>query len=68
MPYVSGDTVEQRVGKVQMLFASLTGAVSLARAVSDPALSDRILRATRDHLIEYLGRKVNSRLTIFLPL
>ena len=56
-PYVCGDTFEQRAEKVQAMFASLTGAVSLARAVSDPALSDRILRATRDHLIEYMGNE-----------
>ena len=55
VPYVSGDTLEQRAEKVHALFTSLIGAVSLARAVSDPVLSDRILRATREHLIECFG-------------
>ncbi|HLK56889.1 MAG TPA: TetR/AcrR family transcriptional regulator [Chthonomonadaceae bacterium] len=53
--YVPGATAEERMEKVLVMFAALSGAVSLARAVSDPALSDRILRATRDHLIEYLS-------------
>jgi hypothetical protein len=53
--YVSGPTRERRTEKVQVMFASLTGAVSLARAVSDPDLSDRILRSTREHLIEYMA-------------
>lgn len=53
--YVSGPSWEQRYAKVEVMFASLTGAISLARAVSDPAMSDRILRSTREHLIDYMA-------------
>ena len=53
--YVSGATREERIEKVEVMFASLIGAVSLARAVSDAAMSDRILRSTREHLIQYMA-------------
>lgn len=55
--YVPGSSWEERFEKVNVMFASLIGAVSLARAVSDPALSDRILASTREHLIEYMARE-----------
>ena len=53
--YIPGETAEQREDKVQVMFASLTGALALARAVSDPKLSDRILATTREHLITFLS-------------
>jgi TetR/AcrR family transcriptional repressor of nem operon len=52
--YVPGETAEQRENKVQVMFASLTGAIALARAVSDPELSDRILATTKEHLIAFV--------------
>lgn len=53
--YVQGKTVEQREEKVLFMFASLTGALALARAVSDAKVSDRILATTKEHLIAFLS-------------
>lgn len=52
--YMPGRTRGQQLEKVSVMFASLVGAVSLARAVSDPALSQTILHSTREHLLRFL--------------
>lgn len=52
--YMPGPTHARKVEKVLVLFASMAGAVSLARAVSDAALSRSILHATRDHLRHFI--------------
>jgi TetR/AcrR family transcriptional regulator, transcriptional repressor for nem operon len=46
----SEKTERQREEKALATVASLVGAVVLARAVSDPKLSDGILRATKNAL------------------
>ena len=52
--YMPGRTRAQKHEKVGVVFASMAGAVSLARTVSDPALSASILRSTRDHLLRFI--------------
>jgi TetR/AcrR family transcriptional repressor of nem operon len=47
--YTPGATPEQRRDAALALTAGMVGAVALARAVDDPAVSDRILLATRRH-------------------
>ena len=49
-----GETKEVRYEKVFMLFSSMVGALSLARAVSDPLLSSTILSSTRNHLLRFV--------------
>ena len=46
----SGMKQRQRDDEALATLASLVGALVLARAVSDPKLSDDILRATRNRL------------------
>lgn len=41
------DSIEQRDSAVCSLLAEMAGAVALARAVSDPTLSDRLLKTSR---------------------
>ena len=36
------------------MFAAMVGAVSLARAVSDPALSQSLLDSTREYLLGFI--------------
>jgi TetR/AcrR family transcriptional regulator, transcriptional repressor for nem operon len=45
--YIPGATPEARRDAALALIAGMAGAVALARAVDDPALSDRLLLATR---------------------
>lgn len=45
--YCPGDTPEARRDAALALTAGMVGAVALARAVDDPALSDRMLLAAR---------------------
>jgi TetR/AcrR family transcriptional repressor of nem operon len=52
--YMPGKTHVQKLEKVNVMFASMVGALSLARAVSDPALSTTILRSTREHLLKFV--------------
>ena len=49
--HIPGTTSSQKQAKVQFMFAAMAGAVSLARATSDPSLSKSILESTRNHLI-----------------
>ncbi|MBC8137490.1 MAG: TetR/AcrR family transcriptional regulator [Fibrella sp.] len=49
--HMLGDTDEQRRASVCFLFASMAGAVSMARAVSDDGLSKTILESAREHLL-----------------
>jgi TetR/AcrR family transcriptional repressor of nem operon len=49
-----GRTRDEKAEKVIAMFSSLVGAVSLARAVSDPELSKAILRSTRDTLLRLI--------------
>jgi len=43
--------------------ATLAGAMILARAVDDPALSEEILEANRDHLVAAFGKRRNGEST-----
>ena len=52
--YMPGETPAHKLDKVSVMFASLVGAVSLARAVSDPVLSNTILGSTREHLLRFV--------------
>ena len=52
--HMPGQTPAHRLEKVTVLFASMVGAMSLARAVSDPALSKTILHSTREHLLRFV--------------
>ena len=45
--YIPSETEEARRDTALVLTAGMVGAVALARAVDDPALSDRLLLATR---------------------
>jgi TetR/AcrR family transcriptional repressor of nem operon len=52
--YMPGRTPAHKLEKVQVLFAAMVGAMSLARAVSDPAFSASLLRSTREHLLQFI--------------
>jgi TetR/AcrR family transcriptional repressor of nem operon len=45
--YAEGDTEEAREDAMYVLVSGVAGALLMSRAVNDPALSDRILRAAR---------------------
>ncbi|BDI29120.1 TetR family transcriptional regulator [Capsulimonas corticalis] len=51
---IPGKTPERRLEKASVVLASMAGAVSLARAVSDPVLSQSILRSTQEHLLRLI--------------
>ena len=53
--HMPGETLSQRRAKVRFLFAAMSGAVSLARAVSDPDMSRAILEDTREYLLIIVG-------------
>ena len=53
--HLPGSTPDQKRANVYALFSAMVGAVSLARAVSDPALSHAILESTRQHLLARFG-------------
>ena len=48
---VAGQKPEQEQQAALAVLAQMVGAVTLARAVADPALSDALLAATRDDLL-----------------
>ena len=52
--HMPGQTHAQKLETVSVLLAAMAGAVALARAVSDPALSGTILRSTRRHLLRFI--------------
>lgn len=53
-----GTTDTEKAEKARFLLVALTGAVSLARAVSDPGLSNAILTSTRAHLSDLVQEKI----------
>ena len=53
--HMPGATAARREEKVLVLFATLCGAVSLARAVSNPAMSARLLAGTKQHLLSFVA-------------
>ena len=53
--YMPGPTPARKAENVNVLFAAMVGAVSLARAVSDPEMSRDILRSTREHLLHFIN-------------
>ena len=53
--YMPGPTPARKAENVSVLFAAMVGAVSLARAVSDPEMSRDILRSTREHLLHFIN-------------
>ena len=55
--YLPGTTHSQKLAKVSFLFSAMAGAVSLARAVSDPSLSKAILESTREQLVNLFGEE-----------
>ena len=52
--YIPGQTAAQKWEKISVMLSSLVGAISLARAVSDPVLSQTILRSTQEQLLRFL--------------
>lgn len=48
-PCLPDDDAEARADRALVLVAGMAGALLLARAVNDPAVSDRILRACREY-------------------
>lgn len=55
MDYTPGATEEARRDAALTLAAGMAGAVALSRAIADPALSDRILLATRRFFTDTLS-------------
>ncbi len=53
--HMPGQTLVQKRAHIYVMFAALVGAVSLARAVSDPTLSKALLDSTREHLLGLIG-------------
>ena len=53
--FMPGPTPVRKAEKVNFLFAAMVGAVSLARAASDPELSRDILRSTRGQLLQFIN-------------
>jgi TetR/AcrR family transcriptional repressor of nem operon len=53
--YVPGETAEERRDAALVLMAGMVGAVALARVADDPALSDRLLLATRRFFTEAMA-------------
>lgn len=51
-PLLPDDEADARTDHALVLVAGMAGGMLLARAVADPALSDRILRACRDYYTE----------------
>jgi TetR/AcrR family transcriptional repressor of nem operon len=60
MEYVPGDTAEARRDAALALASGMAGAVALARAVEDPALSDRLLLAARRFYTDVLAGSAPS--------
>lgn len=54
-PYLPGETEEARRDAALALLAGMAGSVALARAVDDPALSNRLLLATRRFYTDMLA-------------
>lgn len=54
--YMPGTTKRMRIDQGIALFSAMAGAVLLARAISDPDLSDRVLRSARRSLSENFAR------------
>ena len=53
--YAEGDTEEAREDAMYVLMSGAAGALLMSRAVDDPALSDRILRAARRFYLDACG-------------
>ena len=53
--HMPGQTPAQRFEKVCVLFSSMVGAMSLARAVSDPVMSRTLLHTTREQLLRFIA-------------
>jgi TetR/AcrR family transcriptional repressor of nem operon len=51
--YMPGATQDQKTSRAHFLLASLSGAVALARAAGDPAISAEILSSAREELSRY---------------
>ncbi|HEY9802387.1 MAG TPA: TetR/AcrR family transcriptional regulator [Leptolyngbyaceae cyanobacterium] len=49
----------QKRAKVSFMFAAMTGALSLARAVPDPNLSKTILESTREYLLNLVKEEIS---------
>jgi TetR/AcrR family transcriptional repressor of nem operon len=60
MDYVPGDTADARRDAALVLASGMAGAVALARAVEDPALSDRLLLAARRFYTDVLAESAPS--------
>lgn len=54
--YMPGSTEEDRMKNALVLLSCMAGAVAMARAVSDPKLSDEILRDARRGLVKTFSR------------
>jgi len=52
VPFVPGKSVKDRERKAGVLFSGMVGALSMARAVSDPKLRAEILKSSREMYIQ----------------
>jgi TetR/AcrR family transcriptional repressor of nem operon len=52
LEFMPGRTREEKERNFTVLFASMAGAVSMARTMSDPAEKEKVLSSVRDHLLE----------------
>ncbi len=52
-------TYSQKRAKVSFMFAAMAGAVSLARASTDPSLSKTILESTREYLLNLVKEELS---------
>ena len=55
--HLPGTPASQKYAKATAVFAAMTGAVSLARAVSDPELSRTILESTRRQVLDLVNEE-----------
>ena len=54
--FMPGETDTERIEQVGVIFASMVGAITLSRAVSDPVMSETILRSTQEHLFQFVKK------------
>ena len=52
MPFMPGDTDEERERNFNIIFPAMAGAISVARILPSPEEREKILNALRDHLLQ----------------
>jgi TetR/AcrR family transcriptional repressor of nem operon len=51
-PYVPGKSIKERESKARILFSGMVGIISMARAISDVAAREELLKSSRDMYIQ----------------